>query len=184
MIAEGAGILVLEELEHARARNAHIYAEIGGYQTTCDAYHLTSSDPRMEASSRAMRGAMAQAGVSAAEVDHISAHASSTPMNDKRETEIIKTVFGKRAYEIPVTGIKSMIGHPSGAAGGVQAVACALTMEHELLPPTINYEFPDPECDLDYIPNEARPARLNTILQSTYAYSGKNVAIVYKRVGG
>jgi len=183
VIAEGSAVLVLEDLEVAQSRGAHVYAEIAAYRTNCDAYHLTASDPAMRESSRAIREALKQADVARDEVGCVCAHASSTPMNDARETEIVKAVFGEHAYRLAVTGMKSMIGHASGAAGAMQAVACSLSLEHDMVPPTINYEVGDPECDLDYVPNEARSTRVDAILQNTYAFSGKNVAIIYKRAG-
>ncbi len=182
VIAEGAGMLLLEELEAARRRGAKIYGEIAGYHTTCDAYHLTASDPRMLGAVKAITSALSQAALDREQVDHISAHATSTPMNDARETSVIKTVFGARAYRIPISGLKATLGHASGSAGVLQAVACALTLRHQVAPPTVNLDNPDPECDLDYVPNCARPLSAQVILQNTYAFSGKNVALLYRRV--
>jgi 3-oxoacyl-[acyl-carrier-protein] synthase II len=181
VVAEGAGMLLLEEMEAARRRGAHIYGEIVGYQTTCDAYHLTSSDPKMSSAVRAITSALAEAGLAREQVDHINAHATATPMNDSRETGVIKTALGVHAYKVPITGIKATIGHASGSAGGLQAVASALTFQHGVVPPTVNLDEPDPECDLDYVPNHARPVSVKVILQNTYAFSGKNVALLYRR---
>jgi 3-oxoacyl-[acyl-carrier-protein] synthase II len=181
VIAEGAAVLVLEERNHAIRRGANIYAEIVGYQTSCDAYHLTGSDPAMVSSSNAILSALAEAGLEREQVDYITAHGSSTPMNDARETAVIKSVFGSRAYSIPITGLKSMLGHASGAAAAMQGVGAILALQHAFLPPTINYTTPDPECDLDYVPNVGRAASIQVALQNTYAYSGKNTAILYQR---
>lgn len=181
VLAEGAGLLVLETLSHARRRGASMYGELAGYQTACDAYHLTASDPAMTQASRTILSALAQADLQREEIGYISAHASSTPMNDQRETDIVKAVFGEAAYRIPISGIKSVIGHTSGAAGGMQAVSCALALRHQQIPPTANYETPDPACDLDYVPNVARQLSLHAILQNTYAFAGKNVALVYRQ---
>ena len=181
VVAEGAGMLFLEEMEAARRRGAHIYCEIVGYQTTCDAYHLTSSDPKMSSAVRAITDALAEAGLQREQVDHINAHGTATHMNDSRETGVIKTALGAHAYKVPITGIKATIGHASGSAGGLQAVASALTFQHGVVPPTVNLDEPDPECDLDYVPNHARPVSAQVILQNTYAFSGKNVALLYRR---
>jgi 3-oxoacyl-[acyl-carrier-protein] synthase II len=181
VIGEGAGILILEEASAALQRGAHIYSEIVGYQTTCDAFHLTSSDPSMIASTRVILNALKQAGIEREQIDYITAHGSSTQMNDARETATIKAALGKHAYSIPVTGLKSMIGHTSGAAAAIQAVALTLAIEHGFCPPTINYEVPDPECDLNYVPNRGIPAEIKFALQNTYAYAGKNTAIIHKK---
>jgi 3-oxoacyl-[acyl-carrier-protein] synthase II len=181
VIAEGAAVLLLEEEKHALSRGAHFYAEVAGYQTACDAYHLTSSDPSMEASTRVIVSVLERAHIEREQINYITAHGSSTQMNDARETAIIKASLGDHAYRVPVTGLKSMIGHTSGAAGAMQAVALALSMQHDFLLPTINYETPDAECDLDYVPNAGRSARIEYALQNTYAYAGKNVAVLYKR---
>jgi 3-oxoacyl-(acyl-carrier-protein) synthase len=181
VIGEGCGLLVLEELHHALQRDAHIYGEIIGYETTCDAYHMTGSLPDNREAVRGIRLALDRAGIPLEEVDYVSAHGTSTPMNDKSETEIIRQVFGPHAYHLAVSSIKSMIGHLSGAAGSVQAVSCALALEHQMLPPTINYEWPDPACDLDYVPNFARPSKVHTVLQDTFGFSGKNSALLYRR---
>lgn len=181
VIAEGAAVLVLEEKQHAINRGANIYGEMLAYQTSCDAYHLTGSDPAMVSSSNVILSALTEAHLEREHVGYITAHGSSTPMNDARETGVIKSVFGKHAYSIPITGLKSMLGHASGAAAAIQSVGAVLALQHGFLPPTINYTTPDPECDLDYVPNRGRAARVEVALQNTYAYSGKNTAILYRR---
>jgi 3-oxoacyl-[acyl-carrier-protein] synthase II len=183
VIAEGAAVLVLEEMDHAVRRGAHLYAEIVAYQTSCDAYHLTGSDPAMVASAKVILSALKEAGLEREQVDYVTAHGSSTPMNDARETSVIKSAFGNHAYSIPITGLKSMLGHASGAAAAIQAAGAVLAMKHGFLPPTINYRTPDPTCDLDYVPNVGRAASINVVLQNTYAYSGKNAAILYRQTG-
>src|SRR3989338_3910836 len=160
VLGEGAGILVVEDLEHAQAREAHIYAEILGFGMTCDAYHMTAPEPSGREAARAIRLALQDADVQPEEIDYINAHGTSTPLNDKNETSVIKQVFGDAAYRVPISATKSMIGHLIGAAGAVELIATLLAMEHQTIPPTINYEQPDPDCDLDYVPNTARPARL------------------------
>jgi 3-oxoacyl-[acyl-carrier-protein] synthase II len=184
VMGEGAAVLVLEELEHAKRRGAHIYCEIAAYQTTCDAYHQTASDPQQQQAARAIREAIQTAGIMADRIDYISAHGTSTPINDRQETFLIKKVFGNYAYSLPISSIKSMVGHSSGAAGAMQAISCALAFEHDMITPTINYEFPDPECDLDYVPNEARPWNGFAILQNTFGFAGKNSVLIYKRYEG
>ncbi|MCD5405490.1 MAG: beta-ketoacyl-ACP synthase II [Desulfotomaculum sp.] len=181
VMGEGAGILVLETLEHAKARGAKIYAEIVGYGVTCDAYHITAPDPEGLGAAKAMKKAMDEAGLTPEDISYINAHGTSTPLNDKLETLAIKKVFGKRAYDIPISSIKSMIGHLLGAAGGVEAVASVLTVFHGIIPPTINYENPDPECDLDYVPNKARESQINTVLSNNLGFGGHNVTIAFKK---
>ena len=181
VLGEGAGILILEELEHAKKRNAHIYAEILGYGITCDASHITQPRPDGEAAARAIRLALKDANIKAEEINCISAHGTSTPLNDKTETMVIKKIFGNRAYKIPITALKSMIGHLLGGAGPVELIAGILSMENGVIPPTINYEYPDPECDLDYVPNEAREAKIDTILKNSFGFGGKNSALVMRR---
>ncbi|MBI1978074.1 MAG: beta-ketoacyl-ACP synthase II [Candidatus Omnitrophica bacterium] len=182
VLGEGAGMLVLEEYEHAKKRGAHIYAEILGHGMTCDAYHMTSPEPEGKEAIRAMQIAMKNAGVTPDEIDYINAHGTSTPLNDKTETMIIKKVFGKRAYQIPISATKSMIGHLIGAAGSVELIATLLAMEHEVIPPTINYEVPDPECDLDYVPNRARPAKVRTAMKNSFGFGGKNSILIVRKV--
>ena len=182
VMGEGAGMLVLEEYEHARKRGTHIYAEILGHGMTCDAYHMTSPEPEGKEAIRAMEIALRSAGVSPDEIDYINAHGTSTPLNDKTETMIIKKVFGDRVYKIPISATKSMIGHLIGAAGSVELIATLLAMDHSLIPPTINYEKPDPECDLDYVPNEARPATVRTAMKNSFGFGGKNSILIVRKV--
>ncbi len=181
VLGEGAGMLVLEELEHAKRRGAHIYAEITGFGMTCDAYHMTAPEPSGRQATRAIQMALKDAGVKPTDINYINAHGTSTPLNDKTETMVIKQVFGQHAYQVPISATKSMIGHLIGAAGAVELVATALALEHQVIPPTINYEIPDPECDLDYVPNVARKATINLALKNSFGFGGKNSALVIKR---
>ena len=181
VLGEGAGMLVLEDLERAKARQAHIYAEIAGFGMTCDAYHMTAPEPSGRQAMRAIQLALDDAGVAPHEVNYINAHGTSTPLNDKTETLVIKQVFGQHAYQIPVSATKSMIGHLIGAAGAVELIATALALEHQTIPPTINYEIPDPECDLDYVPNVARQAKIDVALKNSFGFGGKNSALVIKK---
>jgi 3-oxoacyl-[acyl-carrier-protein] synthase II len=180
-LGEGAGMLVMEDLEHARKRGAHIYAEVLGFGMTCDAYHMTAPEPTGVQAARALRIALKDAGITPQQVDYINAHGTSTPLNDKTETAVIKQVFGDDAYRIPVSATKSMIGHLIGAAGSVELIATVLALENQVLPPTINYETPDPECDLDYVPNVARPAAIKIALKNSFGFGGKNSALVVKK---
>jgi 3-oxoacyl-[acyl-carrier-protein] synthase II len=182
VLGEGAGILVLEEYGHAKARGAHIYAEILGHGMTCDAYHMTAPDPEGKEASRAMKMALENAGVGPKDVNYINAHGTSTPLNDKTETMLIKKVFGAQAYKIPVSSTKSMIGHLIGAAGSVELVATLMAMENEEIPPTINYAVPDPECDLDYVPNQSRKAKIEIAVKNSFGFGGKNSVLVLGRV--
>ncbi|MBN1586413.1 MAG: beta-ketoacyl-ACP synthase II [Candidatus Omnitrophica bacterium] len=185
VFGEGGGMLVLEELEHARARGARIYAEIAGGAATTDAFHMTAPDPTGAQAVRAIREALADAGARPEEVDYVNAHGTSTPLNDKNETQILKEVLGRRAYEIPVSSTKSMIGHLIGAAGVVELIGALSVLEGEgLVPPTINYQTPDPECDLDYVPNKARAHRVNLFLKNSFGFGGKNSALVIRRYSG
>ncbi|HEX9779860.1 MAG TPA: beta-ketoacyl-ACP synthase II [bacterium] len=181
VLGEGAGMLVLEDLEHAKRRGAHIYAEISGFGMTCDAYHMTAPEPSGRQASRALNIALADAEIKPADINYINAHGTSTPLNDKTETLVIKQVFGERAYKVPVSSTKSMIGHLIGAAGAVELIATTLALEHQLIPPTINYETPDPECDLDYVPNTARKATIDFALKNSFGFGGKNSALVIKK---
>lgn len=182
VLGEGSGVFILEEYEHANRRGAHIYAEVLGYGMTCDAYHMTSPEPSGAEAVRAMRMALEHAGVTADQIDYINAHGTSTPLNDKTETAIIKQVFGERAYKVPISATKSMIGHLIGAAGSVELVATLLAMENGMIPPTINYENPDPECDLDYVPNQARPCRIRTAMKNSFGFGGKNSILIVGKV--
>ena len=165
VMGEGAGILILETLEHALERGAPIYAEMLGYGTTNDAYHMAQPLPTGEQAKKAIELALQEAKIDPTEIDYINAHGSSTLLNDKIETKIIKQVFGEHAYKIPISSNKSMIGHALGAAGSIELVASVLTIKNQFIPPTINYEFPDPECDLDYVPNKGRKATVTTVLK-------------------
>ncbi len=181
VLGEGAGMVVLEELNHALDRGAHIYVEIAGYAATCDAHHMTDPLPSGHEASRAIKLALRDANLNPSAVDYVNAHGTSTILNDKIETLVIKNVFGRYAYSLPVSSIKSMIGHLQGAAGAVEAIACCLAIQHGIMPPTINYENPDPECDLDYIPNKARKKSLNVVLSNSFGFGGTNAAIVLKK---
>lgn len=182
VLAEGAGILVLESLEHAQARGARIYGEVAGYACTGDAYHITQPAPEGEGAYRAIRRALEDAGVSPDEIDYINAHGTSTEYNDYFETLAIKRALGEAAYRVPISSTKSMTGHLLGAAGAVEAVVCLLAMERGLIPPTINYEVPDPGCDLDYVPNEARPAKIDVAVSNSFGFGGHNAVLVLRRV--
>ncbi len=182
VMGEGAGMLVLEEYEHAKKRGAHIYAEILGHGMTCDAYHMTAPHPEGEQQVRAVRLALKNSGISIDEIDAINAHGTSTPLNDKMETHVIKTVFGARAPKIPISAIKSMIGHLIGAAGGVELIASLLGMQAGVIPPTINYTTPDPECDLDYVPREARKQKVRTLMKNSFGFGGKNSVLIVRKV--
>lgn len=182
VLGEGAGILVLEEYEHAKKRGAHIYAEVLGHGMTCDAYHMTAPDPEGKEASRAMKMAMNNAGISTKDIDYINAHGTATALNDKTETLILKKVFGERAYQIPVSSTKSMIGHLIGAAGSVELIATILAMENAEIPPTINYTVPDPECDLDYVPNQARKAKIKVAMKNSFGFGGKNSVLIVGKI--
>lgn len=178
---EGAGILVLEELEHAKARGARIYAEVVGYATSADAYHITASAPGGAGAVRCIKWALKSAGVNPDQIGYINAHGTSTPINDLNETLAYKTVFGGKENVPPVSSTKSMTGHTLGAAGGIEAIACAQVLHEGFLPPTRNYEDPDPECDLDYIPEGAREVQAEYVLSTNFAFGGQNAALVFKR---
>ena len=182
VLGEGAGILVLEEYEHAKVRGAHIYAEILGHGMTCDAYHMTVPDPEGKEACRAMQMALADAGKTIHDIDYINAHGTSTSLNDKTETLIIKKAFGDQAYKIPISSTKSMIGHLIGAAGSVELVATLLAMENQEIPPTINFSSPDPECDLDYVPNQSRKAKIQTAMKNSFGFGGKNSVLIVGKV--
>ena len=181
VIGEGAGVVVLETLEHAQARGAQIYAELSGYGMSGDAYHMTQPAPGGEGVARALRAALADAGAAPEDVGYINAHGTSTPLNDKNETAALRTVFGEHAYKLAVSSTKSMTGHLLGGAGGIEAVAAALAIHTEILPPTINYDTPDPDCVLDYVPNVARPARVDVAVSNNSGFGGHNAVIVLRR---
>jgi 3-oxoacyl-[acyl-carrier-protein] synthase II len=181
VIGEGSGILILEELGHARARGARIYAEVIGYGMSGDAFHITQPVESGDGAVRAMSNALTDAGVSPDAVQYINAHGTSTYYNDRIETSAIKQVFGEWAYRVPISSTKSMTGHLLGAAGGLEAGISALAIYHGLIPPTINYETPDPDCDLDYVPNESRQARICYAMSNSFGFGGTNVALLLKR---
>ncbi len=181
ILGEGAGIIVLEELEHALARGAHIYAEIVGYGSTGDAYHITAPAPGGEGGARAMKMAINDGGLKPEEIDYINAHGTSTGYNDKFETAAIKSVFEDHATKLSISSTKSMTGHLLGAAGGVEAIISVLSIKEGIIPPTINYHTPDPECDLDYVPNEARKQDINVALSNSLGFGGHNATIVFKK---
>jgi len=181
VMGEGAAVLVLEEYEHAMRRGAKIYAELVGYGATADAYHITAPCVDGEGAVKCMLRALEDAKLSPDEVDYINAHGTSTKLNDAVETLVIKKVFGERAYKIPVSSTKSMIGHPLGAAGAIEAVATIMTIHTGIIHPTINYENPDPECDLDYVPNEARKKEVNVAISNSFGFGGHNVCLVFKK---
>jgi 3-oxoacyl-[acyl-carrier-protein] synthase II len=180
--AQGGAILLLESLAHAQARGARIYAEVLGHGTSSDAYHMIAPDPTGEGTALAVRRALKSAGLGAGAVDYINAHGSSTPLGDLAETRAFKAVFGARAYDIPVNSTKSMIGHMMGATGAVEAVACVMTLQEGIIHPTVNYETPDPECDLDYVPNEARRADVKVALSNSAGLGGQNACLVLGQV--
>jgi 3-oxoacyl-[acyl-carrier-protein] synthase II len=184
VMGEGAGIVVLEELEHALARGAKIYAEIVGYGATGDAYHITAPAPEGEGGARAMKMALDDGDLKPEDIDYINAHGTSTEYNDKYETYAIKTVFGEHAYKLAVSSTKSMTGHLLGAAGGVEAIFTVLAMKENILPPTINLETPDPECDLDYVPNEARQREIKAAISNSLGFGGHNATIAFKKFNG
>jgi 3-oxoacyl-[acyl-carrier-protein] synthase II len=181
VLGEGAATLVLEEKGHALLRGARIYGEIRGYATTTDANHVTAPREDLLKSTLAAQRALEFGGVRPEEVDYVSAHATSTPIGDGLETQLVKNVLGRRAYQVPISSLKSIIGHSSGAAGAMQAAANCLILEHQVIFPTVNLEFADPDCDLDYVPNEPRPARVDCILQQSFGFSGKNSILVMSR---
>jgi 3-oxoacyl-[acyl-carrier-protein] synthase II len=181
VIGEGAGILILEELEFAKARGAKIYAEIVGYGMSGDAFHVTMPDETGSGAIRVMTKAIKDAGITPDEIGYINAHGTSTPYNDKFETLAIKKVFGERAYQLPVSSTKSMTGHALGAAGGIEAVISIKSLVENQLMPTINYENPDPECDLDYVPNEPRNAEVEYVLSNSFGFGGTNACLIFKR---
>lgn len=181
VMGEGAGIVILEELEYAKKRGASIYAEVVGYGMSGDAHHITAPAPGGEGAIRAMRMAINDAGLSVNDIDYINAHGTSTELNDKFETMAIKTLFGERAYKIPVSSIKSMVGHLLGAAGAVEMVATVLTIVNGIIPPTINYEDKDPDCDLDYVPNKSRKAIVKTALSNSFGFGGHNAVLCVKK---
>ena len=180
VMGEGAGILVLEELDHAMKRGADIYAEIVGYGLTGDAYHVSAPDPEGIGAVNCMKMALDYAGLKPEEIDYINAHGTSTKLNDLSENKAIKVVFGDHAYKLAVSSTKSMTGHLLGGAGGVEAIYTVMTIKHGIIPPTINYDIPDPECDLDYVPNVARHANVNIAMSNSFGFGGTNACLVFR----
>ena len=181
VLGEGAGVLVLERLDHALERKAPILAELAGYGTSCDAYRVTDEAPDGRGAILAMRRALEDACLPPEEIDYVNAHGTSTPMNDRVETLAIKAVFGTHAHKLAVSSTKSMIGHTISAAGAIELTTCVLALRDQMIPPTINYEYPDPECDLDYVPNHSRPGRLEAVLSNSFGFGGHNDCLVVKR---
>jgi len=179
--AEGSGILILESLEHAQARGAKIYAEIGGWGVSSDAYHLVQPHPEGSGAAKAINRALENANATIDDIDYINAHGTSTPINDASETKAIKAVFGKRAYDIPISSTKSMVGHSLGASGSLEAIVCISSINDSILHPTINQEESDPDCDLDYIPNVARETEVNVALSNSFGFGGQNACLVIKK---
>ncbi len=184
VIGEGAGIVVLEELTTAEKRGAKIYAEVCGYGMTGDAYHITSPAPEGVGAARCMEATLKDAGLSPDDISYINAHGTSTKFNDENETAAIKSVFGKNAYDMPVSSTKSMTGHLLGAAGGIEAVFSILAIDKGIIPPTINYGFPDPECDLDYVPNKSRVCKVDVAMSNSFGFGGTNACILFRKFSG
>ena len=184
VFSEGAGALIVEELEHARQRGAYIYAEIVGHAASSDGFHMAAPDPEAAGPARAMHWALADAGLNPDEIDYINAHGTSTVLNDPTETRAIKKVFGEQAYQVPVSSTKSMLGHAMGASGAIEAIVCAQVIKHGWVPPTINYETPDPDCDLDYVPTQPRQVPVDATLSNSFGLGGQNACLVLKRFSG
>ncbi len=180
VMGEGAGVVLLEAMDLAERRGASIYAEIAGYGATADAFHITQPDPEGDGACRSMSAALSDAGMAPHEIDYINAHGTSTPFNDRLETLAVKRLFGEHAHRLAISSTKSMTGHLLGAAGGVECIACALALRHQMMPPTINYERPDPECDLDYVPNKARPARMANAMSNAFGFGGHNATLILR----
>jgi 3-oxoacyl-[acyl-carrier-protein] synthase II len=184
LMGEGAGILILESLEHAQSRGANILCEIAGYGTTDDAHHISAPAENGAGAAMSMKLALKNADLYLTDIGYINAHGTSTPLNDKSETAAIKTVFGEQAYNVPVSSTKSMTGHLLGASGALEAVFCILAIRDEVLPPTINYHTPDPECDLDYVPNQPRKASPKHVMSNSFGFGGHNATLVFSRFDG
>lgn len=181
VIGEGCGVLVLETLERAQRRGANILAELSGIGMSCDAFHITSAHPDGRGAAQSMSAALQSAGLDPADVDYINAHGTATQVNDPIETNAVKTVFGERAYQTPVSSIKSMIGHSIGAAGALEAIACIMAINAGIIPPTINLDKPDPKCDLDYVPHTAREKELNVVMSNSFAFGGQNCTLIFQK---
>ena len=184
VMGEGSGVIVLESLEHAKKRGARIYCELSGYGNTADAHHLTAPSPGGEGASRCMRMALRSGGLNLGDISYINAHGTSTPQGDIAETEAIKTVFGDHARKLAVSSTKGATGHMLGAAGAVEMIACAKAIQTDIMPPTINLENPDPQCDLDYVPNHARQTRVNAIVNNSFGFGGHNSSIAARKFLG
>jgi 3-oxoacyl-[acyl-carrier-protein] synthase II len=184
VLGEGSGMVVLEELERAKARGAHIYGEIAGYGSTADAFRITDTHPEGRGAISCIRMAVEDAKANFDEIDYINAHGTSTTVNDKVESLAVKKVFGDRAYKIPVSSTKSMLGHLIAAAGATELIYCILAIRDNVVPPTTNYEHPDPDCDLDYVPNEAREARCDKVLSNSFGFGGQNITLLVERFSG
>jgi len=184
VMGEGSGIVLVEDLDHARARGATVYGEIIGYGMSGDAYHITAPAPCGVGAARAMRAALHDAGIQPEQVDYINAHGTSTPLNDALETQGVKTVFGEHAHRLAISSSKSQIGHTLGAAGAIESIYCLLALQHQMAPPTINYEYPDPACDLDYVPNQARPMPITIAMNNSFGFGGHNAVLLLKRYDG
>jgi 3-oxoacyl-[acyl-carrier-protein] synthase II len=180
--SEGAGVLVLESLAHAQARGANILAEIVGYGASGDAYHITAPDPDADGATRAIKAAMNNAGCTAEDIGYINAHGTSTPLNDRMETQAIKQALGERAYQVPVSSTKSMTGHGLGAAGGLESIVAIQSIAQGIIPGTMNYQVPDPECDLDYVPNQAREQQVEVAMNINLGFGGHNAVLIYKKL--
>jgi 3-oxoacyl-[acyl-carrier-protein] synthase II len=181
VMGEGAAVVLLESLEHAQARGADILAELVGYGSTNDAFHISAPAENGAGAAECMRQALASAGLEPQDIDYINAHGTGTPLNDRSETVAIKTVFGDYAYQVPVSSTKSMTGHLLGAAGAIEAVFAVKVIQESIMPATINYEVPDPECDLDYVPNESRPKQVETVMSNSFGFGGHNAAIIVRK---
>jgi 3-oxoacyl-[acyl-carrier-protein] synthase II len=181
VMGEGSAIFVLESLEHALERGAHIYAEVAGFAANTDGFHVIAPNPDPAGSIKAIRQALADAGISPDEVDHVNSHGTATPLGDVAETKAIKAVFGERAYEVPITANKSMFGHGLGAAGAMESLSAVLSIRDQKIPPTINLDYPDPECDLDYVPHTAREAKVDVVLKNSFGMGNQNACLVFRR---
>lgn len=184
VFSEGAGVVIVEELQHAKKRGARIYAEVAGHAASSDGFHMAAPDPDAVGKARAMEWALKDAKLDPSDIDYINAHGSSTLLNDLTETKAIKSVFGHEAYETPISSTKSMLGHAMGATGALEAIACTLAIQDGWIPPTINYQTPDPECDLDYVPNEARQVKMRNALSNSFGLGGQNACLILKKFEG